>query len=191
MKVSKPLFHSNNDVSHLRKIKKKKKKLRKTLLYLGRLRIVILSSNRVKFNYSDQAQSFIRVQLQISRRKDGKEKWSRKERWELQKKRRQGESIIYHPAVYQWNRLQMLFNLPDGKPLCFPSFLPRATSRVPLRSYRHSFALLTSSLLSSLLPPYFLLSSPFRPFTIPYRALYTFLLHFPPFISSRTVSSFS
>lgn len=73
MKVSKPLFHSNNDVSHLRKIKKKKK-LRKTLLYLGRLRIVILSSNRVKFNYSDQAQSFIRVQLQISRRKDGKEK---------------------------------------------------------------------------------------------------------------------
>lgn len=74
MKVSKPLFHSNNDVSHLRKIKKKKKKLRKTLLYLGRLRIVILSSNRVKFNYSDQAQSFIRVQLQISRRKDGKEK---------------------------------------------------------------------------------------------------------------------
>lgn len=32
--------------------------------------------------------------------------------------------IIYHPPVYRRNSLQMLFNLPDGK----PSFLPSSTS---------------------------------------------------------------
>lgn len=61
-------------LNQFKKDEEKKKKLRKTLLHLGRLRIVILSSNREKFNYNDQAESFIRVQLQISRRKDGKEK---------------------------------------------------------------------------------------------------------------------
>lgn len=67
-----------NDVfvslDQFKKDEEEKKKLRKTLLHLGRLRIVILSWNREKFNYNDQAESFIRVQLQISRRKDGKEK---------------------------------------------------------------------------------------------------------------------
>lgn len=38
--------------------------------------------------------------------------------------------IIYHPPVYRRNSLQMLFNLPDGK----PSFLPRPRARsVPRR----------------------------------------------------------
>lgn len=41
--------------------------------------------------------------------------------------------IIYHPPVYRRNSLQMLFNLPDGKPSSsyLPSFLDLV--RVPLR----------------------------------------------------------
>lgn len=60
----------------------------------------------------------------------------------------------------------MLFNLPDGKPLCFPSFLPRA-----------AFRLVSAFLLSSLPPPYLLLSSPFHLLFVPF-SLYPSLSSF-------------
>lgn len=74
--------------------------------------------------------------------------------------------IIYHPAVYQRNSLQMLFNLPDGKPSCFPSL---RRDRVPLHVGIPMLLTSFPLLLFSLFPP---LLSPSYPFTSPYRGPY-------------------
>lgn len=171
-----------DSISHLRKIKKK---IRKNLSYLGWLRIVILKSR--KFNYVIKHNRLFEYSYGYRGGKSERKSESRKERWELQESREKATGSEYHlssgclPVKQAANAIQFAWWKAS-----LLSFLPSSSNEPRPASYRHSSALLTSFLLlSSLLPPYFLLSST-RPFTIPHRTLCIFLLPpslFPPFFS--------
>lgn len=88
---------------------------------------------------------------------------SSRERVTGERKNDRERDIIYHPAVCRRNSLQMLFNLPDGKPSCFPSL---SRDRVPLHVGIPTLLTSFPLLLFSLFPP---LLSPSCPFTSPYR----------------------
>lgn len=88
---------------------------------------------------------------------------SSRERVTGERKNDRERDIIYHPAVCRRNSLQMLFNLPDGKPSCFPSL---SRDRVPLHVGIPTLLTSFPLLLFSLFPP---LLSPSCPFASPYR----------------------
>lgn len=89
------------------------------------------------------------------RKSDGEREKQPGERVTGERKDDRERGIIYHPAVYRRNSLQMLFNLPDGKPSCLPSFL-ESRGRVDIPALLTSFPYLLL-----LLCPTFIFS--FRP----------------------------
>lgn len=187
MKVSKPLFHSNNDVSHLRKIKKKEIKKNFIISRTTEDCNIKLESRKIQLQWSSIiVYSSTVTDIEAERRKG---KVIAKRTMRVTEEKTTGRE--YHlssgclPVKQAANAIQFAWWKAS-----LLSFLPSSSNEPRSASFVSAF--LRSP---NFLPPFLLtaalLSSPFRPFTIPYHALYTFLLHFPPFISSQTVSSFS
>lgn len=110
---------------------------------------------------------------------------SSRERVTGERKNDRERDIIYHPAVCRRNSLQMLFNLPDGKPSCFLESRPRSAS------CRHSYAANFLPVAPFLLIPTLALAKlPFHE-SLPWSLQFSFLLRHLPLPSHRVPSFFA